>query len=106
VGFYRELEQGDGRSQAHSSVTFTYTNLATGASVTDRGTFNNHDRDGVRMRAGLAVQLRGPDGRNLGIDAGRLVFDLGTFEVISRSGVEVGDYDAIVCAALGAEPAD
>ena len=46
-----------------------------------------------------------PTGRTYGIGAGRVVLDAETFEVISSSGHDVGDYAAIVCAALGAEPA-
>jgi hypothetical protein len=105
VGTFRDIEFSEERSRSHNQVLFTYTNLETGAAMTDRGSFVGHERDGTLAVTGLGTQLRGPDGRNLGIQAGRTVFDVETFEIVSSSGVSVADYEAAVCGALGSEPA-
>lgn len=102
---YVETTFGDDRRVFHQRVVFTHTNLVTGATVTDTGSMTNwQPGDGTLIVTGLTVQLRGTDGRIYGISAGRVVIDLETFEIISSSGGDVGDYATAVCAALGAEP--
>jgi hypothetical protein len=105
-GTFHDITFADGSTTSHVRVVFTYTNEETGAPATDSGSFTVRQVGDTLVLNGLTVRLRGPDGKLRGIDAGRLILDAETFEVISRSGHELGDYDVAVCAALGAEPAD
>jgi hypothetical protein len=93
------------RKMEHAVATFTYTNTATGATATDTGRFSFVLGEETVVLTGLGVQLRGPDGEPLGIDAGRTVLDAETFEEISRVGRALDGYEVLVCAALGAEAA-
>ena len=105
-GLFRGADFGDGRSVFKARTVFTYTNLATGAVVTDTGRFTVWERGDRLIITGLGIKFRGPDGKTFGIQAGRTVVDAETFEVISHTGRDdVGDYAAAVCAALGAAPA-
>jgi hypothetical protein len=104
-GQFHDTNFDDGGQIEHNRIVFTYTNLATGSSVTDTGRFLVRHVGDALVISGLSVRLQGPDGKMRGIDAGRGVLDAGTFEVISRSGHELGDYDAAVCGALGSTPA-
>jgi hypothetical protein len=96
---------GDGGAIERVRVVFTYTNMQTGARATDSGSFTVRAGSGTLTIAGLTVNLRESDGTLHAIDAGRVVLDAETFEVISRSGQVLDDYDAAVCGALGSTPA-
>ena len=75
--------------------------------LTERGTVTYHvDPDaGPEVDAGVYWHLRDPDGKLVVIHAGRVVWDLETFEPSSWTPNQEPSFSGVICPALGGAPA-
>ena len=90
---------------ADGRLVLRHANAATGCSLTERGTLTYHDPDaGREVDAGVYWHSR-PDGRLVVIHAGRVVWDLETFEPISWTPNQEPSFSGVICPALGGAPA-
>ncbi len=90
----------------HQTAVFTYTNPATGATVTDTTRANNTILNGGETitGSGFFSTLRDSNGKVIDVAAGRFVYDVATGEFVSTPGNQQ-EYNVLVCGALGAAAA-
>jgi hypothetical protein len=96
----------DGREEWHWEIDGTHLNLDTGRSVSDIDRYSvtyypDHEKD-----AGVFFHLRDASGKPVAVYAGQLYFsDTGVKFTPNSGGSGTAAYAAIVCPALGGQPA-
>ena|SRR5829696_8228889 len=85
----------------------TNTNVDTGYALTEvvHYVLKLDASDGSITQAGLFVQLRDPSGSLAVVQAGQLVFDTETGELLKVSPAVDPDFAGMICPALGGQPA-
>jgi len=85
----------------------TNTNVDTGYTLTEvvHNTLHLETSKGRFMQAGLFVQLRDASGKLVVVQAGQLVFDTETGEVVKVTPAVNPDFAGVICPALGGQPA-
>jgi hypothetical protein len=92
----------------HISLVKTHTNVETGYSLTDVDHFTVEFNAGMERfkQVGVAWHLRDAQGKLVVVQAGQLVFDTGTGEIVKGTPSLNPDFAAVICPALGGNPAD
>jgi len=85
----------------------TNTNVDTGYTLTEvvHYTLQLRGSDGRISQAGLIVQLRDASGKLVVVQAGQLVFDTETGELLKVTPAVNPDFAGVICPALGGHPA-
>ena len=94
----------NGRTEDHTRALFTYTNLDTGSVVTAVGRLNDHSDSTGSNDQGLFPRLRDASGKVVSVNAGQVRFD-SSFQVVAFTPNTAPSLRAVVCPALGANPA-
>jgi hypothetical protein len=108
-GWYNLITVGEGPSMevlAGGVVFVTHENLSDPYVLTERTTyadiyFNETERI---LEAGLYWHLRGPDGKIVEVEAGRVIYDL-DYSVLTYTPNRSMTFAEIICPALGGAPA-
>jgi hypothetical protein len=92
----------------HISLVKTHTNVETGYSLTDVDHFTVEFNTGTERlkQVGVAWHLRDARGKLVVVQAGQLVFDTSTGEIVKGTPSLNPDFAAVICPALGGNPAD
>jgi hypothetical protein len=95
----------NGRVQVHSKFTITHTNDDTGYALTENGQVNTtFDPAGGAKSVGVFWHLRDASGKLVVVHAGQLVFDPGG-TLVKYTPNSGPDFAAVICPALGGNPA-
>ena len=82
----------------------THTNVDTGFVLTETDYFSDQFRAGQEKVVGIQWHLRTPDGKLIVVHAGNLVLS-STGDVVSFTPNINPDFAAVICPALGGQPA-
>jgi hypothetical protein len=95
------------RSIVHSSFTITHTNLDTGYALTEKGivTIQTSAEDARQKLVGVPWHLRDPGGKLVVLQAGQLLFDTDTGELLKFTANVSPGFAEVICPALGGAPA-
>jgi hypothetical protein len=91
------------RVQVHESLTVSHTNLDTNYTLTETDTLNFTFSEGSAKNVGVFWHLRDSDGKMVVVQAGQLLFD--DTGLIKFTPNINPDFAAVVCPALGGNPA-
>jgi hypothetical protein len=107
TGTGTQVNLDDSRSVAHITVNVTHVNEDTGYTLTERdeATGNVNFLTGHLIEVGLMWNLRDASGHLVVIQAGEIVIDANTGEVVSFTPNTNPDAAAVICPALGGSPA-
>jgi hypothetical protein len=94
----------NGNYENHGTLKVTYTNLGTLQALTGTAVVNGHGSSSGEADSGLELKLRDANGKVVSVNAGRVVYD-SSFQVVSFTPNSAPDVEAVVCPALGANPA-
>jgi hypothetical protein len=90
----------------HIVIHATHTNLATGYTLTETDHVTDFTApDGLTTEVGIQWHLRTADGQVVVVHAGRVVFNPATGEILSITPNLNPDFAAVICPALGGQPA-
>ena len=93
-----------GSETDHIAFTDTHTNLDTGFSLTETGDFTVFTTAGQTKTVGIFWHLRNADGQLVVIQAGQLVISAAG-EILKVTPAVTPDNAAVICPALGGQPA-
>jgi hypothetical protein len=93
-----------GNETDHIAFTDTHTNLGTGFSLTETGDFTVFTTAGQTKTVGIFWHLRNADGQLVVIQAGQLVISAAG-EIVKVTPAVTPDNAAVICPALGGQPA-
>jgi hypothetical protein len=93
----------DGSEIDHDVVNATHINVDTGFTLTETDYFSDQFRAGQEQVVGIQWHLRTPDGKLIVVHAGNLVVSSG--QVVSFTPNINPDVAAVICPALGGQPA-
>ena len=93
-----------GSETDHIAFTDTHTNLDTGFSLTETGDFTVVTTAGQTKTVGIFWHLRNADGQLVVIQAGQLVISAAG-EILKVTPAVTPDSAAVICPALGGQPA-
>ena len=93
-----------GTETDHIAFTDTHTNLDTGFSLTETGDFTVFTTAGQTKTVGIFWHLRNADGQLVVIQAGQLVISAAG-EILKVTPAVTPDSAAVICPALGGQPA-
>ena len=93
-----------GSETDHIAFTDTHTNLDTGLSLTETGDFTVFTTAGQTKTVGIFWHLRNADGQLVVIQAGQLVISAAG-EILKVTPAVTPDNAAVICPALGGQPA-
>jgi hypothetical protein len=93
-----------GSETDHIAFTDTHTNLDTGFSLTETGDFTVFTTAGQTKTVGIFWHLRNADGQLVVIQAGQLVISAAG-EILKVTPAVTPDSAAVICPALGGQPA-
>jgi hypothetical protein len=95
------------KSLDHLTEYVTHTNLDTGYTLTevDHVTFSFDLRQSSFKQIGLAFHLRDATGKLVLVQAGQILFDADTGELLKVTPNVSPDFAAVICPALGGQPA-
>lgn len=107
TGTGTQVNLDDSRAVAHITVNVTHVNEDTGYTLTERdeATGNVNFLTGHLIEVGLMWNLRDASGNLVVIQAGEIVIDANTGEVVSFTPNTNPDAAAVICPALGGSPA-
>ena len=95
----------DGRVQVHEKVTVTHTNLDTGYALTENDQISvTFYAAGGNKAVGVFWHLRDASGKLVVVQAGQLVYDAGN-NLVKFTPHTNPDFAAVICPALGGNPA-
>ena len=94
----------DGTEIDQDVIHATHTNVDTGFVLTETDYFSDQFRAGQEKVVGIQWHLRTPDGKLIVVHAGNLVFS-STGDVVSFTPNTNPDFAAVICPALGGQPA-
>ena len=90
----------------HIVIDATHTNLATNFTLTEIDHFTDFTTpDGLIKEVGIVWHLRNADGNSVVVHAGQAVVDPSTGEVLKFTPNINPDFAAVICPALGGQPA-
>jgi hypothetical protein len=91
----------------HTTLTKTHTNLDTGYSLTEVDHFTSEFNAGTGRfeQVGIFWHLRDSSGKVVVVQAGHMVFDTSTGEIVKLTPNTNPDFAAVICPALGGSPA-
>ena len=92
------------RETDHIAFTDTHTNLDTGFSLTETGDFTVVTTAGQAKTVGIFWHLRNADGQLVVVQAGQLVISAAG-EILKVTPAVTPDSAAVICPALGGQPA-
>jgi hypothetical protein len=97
----------DGSFAISETAHVTNTNVDTAYTLTEvvHYTLQLRASDGRIKQAGLIVQLRDASGKLVVVQAGQLVFDTETGELLKVTPAVNPDFAGVICPALGGQPA-
>jgi hypothetical protein len=97
----------NGSFRISETAYVTNTNVDTGYTLTEvvHYALKLDESDGRIKQAGLLVQLRDASGKLVVVQAGQLVFDTETGELLKASPAVDPDFASVICPALGGQPA-
>ncbi len=95
----------DGTEIDQDVIQATHTNVDTGFKLTETDYFSLQFRAGQVKEAGIQWHLRTPDGKLIVVHAGNIVFSDTTGDVVSFTPNTNPDFAAVICPALGGQPA-
>jgi hypothetical protein len=97
----------DGSMAIHETQYVTHTNVDTGYSLTevDQFAFQFDASDATFKQVGIVWHLRNPDGKIVVVQAGQLLFNTDTGELLKFTPDINPDGAAVICPALGGQPA-
>ena len=93
-----------GSETDHIAFTDTHTNLDTGFSLTETGDFTVFTAAGQTKTVGIFWHLRNADGQLVVVQAGQLVISAAG-EIVKVTPAVTPDSAAVICPALGGQPA-
>ena len=93
-----------GSETDHIAFTDTHTNLDTGFSLTETGDFTVFTTAGQTKTVGIFWHLRNADGQLVVVQAGQLVISAAG-EILKVTPAVTPDNAAVICPALGGQPA-
>ena len=93
-----------GSETDHIAFTDTHTNLDTGFSLTETGDFTVFTTAGQTKTVGIFWHLRNADGQLVVVEAGQLVISAAG-EILKVTPAVTPDSAAVICPALGGQPA-
>ena len=93
----------DGSETDHVTLHVTHTNLDTGFTLTEVDHFSAHFSAGQEKDVGIFWHLRNADGKIVVVHAGQMVFSDG--EIVKFTPNSGPDFAAVICPALGGQPA-
>ena len=93
-----------GSETDHIAFTDTHTNLDTGFSLTETGDFTVFTTAGQTKTVGIFWHLRNADGQLVVVQAGQLVISAAG-EIVKVTPAVTPDNAAVICPALGGQPA-
>jgi len=100
-----ELDYADGTAVAHIDATVTHTNVDTGYTLTEEDHYTQtFYPDGSQKVVGLQWHLRDASGRLVLVQAGKALFDQNGVPISYTPNLNP-DFAAVVCSALGGNPA-
>jgi len=94
----------DGTEIDQDVIHATHTNMDTGFVLTETDYFSDQFRAGQEKIVGIQWHLRTPDGKLIVVHAGNLVLS-STGDVVSFTPNINPDFAAVICPALGGQPA-
>ena len=97
----------DGSFVLSETAYVTNTNVDTGYTLTEvvHNTLHLDTTKGSFKQAGLFVHLRDSSGKLVAVQAGQLVFDAETFDLLKVTPAVNPDFAGFICPALGGHPA-
>jgi hypothetical protein len=97
----------DGSFVFSETASVTNTNVDTGSSLSEvvHYVLKLDASNGVIKQAGLVVHLRDASGRLVVVQAGQLLFDTETGELLKVTPAVNPDFASMICPALGGQPA-